>query len=124
MMNERQVFDEFQKLRDCFGTCCEAADRLQSPNPEDNMYIKMAIVGFFYHDKTENWSQEHYRIVREYLNECEELNDPERIRRFNMLALGALLGLYSSGKIDDRVYRLGYILLPGFVLAKGNMMDK
>ena len=41
-----------------------------------------------------------------------------------MLALGLLLGRYSSGKIDDRVYRLGYILLPGFVMGKGGDIDR
>jgi hypothetical protein len=122
-MTERDIFDEFERLWTCYAACAASADHLRSPNPQDGTFIKMAIVGFSYHDKTENWQFGHYRIVEEYLAECEKLGDSDSVKRFNMLALGSLLGLYSSGKIDDRIYRIGYILLPGFVMGKGGGID-
>ena len=45
------------------------------------------------------------------------------MKKFSMLALGSLLGLYAAGKIDDRVYRLGFILLPGFIMGKGAAVE-
>jgi hypothetical protein len=123
LATERDVYDEFERLWCCYASCLTAADSLGSPNPEDNSFIKLAIVGFSHHDNVRNWQPRHYQIAREYLDECEKLDDSDNTKRFNMLALGALLGLYSSGKIDDRVYRIGYILLPGFVMAKGDAID-
>jgi len=84
----------------------------------------MAIVGFSYHDKTENWQQGHLKIARQYADECARLGDSAELRKFNLLALGALLGLYSAGKVDDRLYGIGYALLPGFVLSKGSEVEK
>jgi len=82
--------------------------------------MKMAIVGFSYHDKTEHWEQSHFKAAKDYRDECIRLGDAVKTVKFNLLALGALLGLYASGRIDDRLYRVGYALLPGFVMSKGN----
>ena len=40
-----------------------------------------------------------------------------------MLALGALLGLYSAEMIDDRIYQVSYATLPGFILGKGAAVE-
>ncbi len=118
-MNESDIYDEFEKLWRSFETCCRCAESLKSPNPRDNEFIKMAIVGFSCHDRTENWQQGHFEIANRYSLDCERLGDTDNAKRFNLLAVGALLGLYSAGKIDDRLYGIGYALLPGFVLSKG-----
>ena len=124
MLTESDIFDEYERLLNCYTDCCKAAENIASPNHEDNRFIKMAIVGFSFHQTTENWAPGHYTIAKRYLDESEDLEDAENTKRFNMLALGALLGLYSSGKIDDRVYRVGYILIPGFVMSKGNAINE
>jgi hypothetical protein len=123
-MTESDIFDEFQKLWRSFSICCQAAETLDSPDPEDDQFIKMAIVGFSYHDKTENWEHGHFKLARQYDDESARLGDSDNLRKFNLLALGSILGLYSAGKIDERLYRLGYALLPGFVMSKGGEVDK
>jgi hypothetical protein len=123
-MNGSDIFDEFERLWRTFGVCCESAETLRSPNPQDDQFIKMAIVGFSFHDKTENWRQGHFKIAREYADESMRLGDPPKLTKFNLLALGALLGLFSAGKLNDRLYGIGYALLPGFVMSKGGELDK
>ena len=123
-MSESDIFDEFERLWQSFDVCRQSAESLDSPNPQDDQFMKMAIVGFSYHDKTENWQQGHFKIAREYADECLRLGDEANVAKFNLLALGALLGLYSSGKLDDRLYRTGYALLPGFALSKGGEVER
>ncbi len=122
-MSESDIFDEFERLWRSFAASCQSAETLNSPNREDDQFIKMAIVGFSYHDKTGNWQQGHFTIARKYADECARLGDPPKLKKFNLLALGALLGLYSAGKVDDRLYGIGYALLPGFVLSKGSEVE-
>lgn len=118
-MNASGIFDEFERLWASYRFCAEEADRLSTPNAEDDEFIKMAIVGFSYHQKTEEWRQEHWKLAKQYLAESSDLGDSSKTKKFAMLALGTLLGLYSAGKIDDRVYWHGHVLLPGFILNKG-----
>ena len=120
MMTESDIFDDFERRWQAASGCWLTACNLTSPNLEDSNLIKMAIVGFSYHDKTENWAVGHYKIAERHLKESEDVGDSEDIRKFNMLVLGSLLGMYSVGKIDERLYGIGYALLPGFVLGKGN----
>ncbi len=123
-MSESDIFEEFERLWRSFAVCCQSAETMDSPNPEDDQFIKMAIVGFSYHEKTENWQPAHFKIARQYADECARLGDPAKLRKFNLLALGALLGLYSSGRVDERLYGIGYALLPGFVLSKGSEVER
>ncbi len=98
-MTDSDIFDEFQRLWGSYRVCSDAAAQLATPNFEDDEF------------------------AQEYLAECDHLKDTSKTKKFAMLALGALLGLYSAGKIDDRVYRLGYILLPGFIMGKGGAVE-
>lgn len=123
-MNESDVMDEYERLWDSFTACQEAAAGLESPNPEDRGPIKMAIVGFSHHDKTENWAHGHFEIAKRYLDEEDALGDSMVMKEYNMLALGALLGMYSAAKIDDRVCGIGCALLPGFVMGKGGEIER
>jgi len=122
-MNDSGIYDEYERLWRCYSVCCHSADALKSPNPHDDEFIKMAIVGFSYHDKTENWKQCHFDLAKAYLDESLRLGDTVKTAKFSLLALGALLGLYSSGKIDERHYGIGYALLPGFVMSKGGEIE-
>jgi hypothetical protein len=84
----------------------------------------MAVVGFSYHDRTENWAQRHFEIAHAYLDESDSLEDPSPIKLYSMLALGSLLGMYSASKIDDSVYRNGSALLPGFVMLHRESVEQ
>jgi len=123
-MSETEIFEEFERLWQSYSVCCDSAKTLNSPNPQDDEFVKMAIVGFSYHDKTENWKRGHFKIATDYRDECIRLGDAAKTVKFNLLALGALLGLYASERIDDRLYHVGYALLPGFVMSKGNLIEK
>ena len=46
MWNESRVFAEYEHLWTDFASFCEMATDLAEPNPEDDEFIKMAIVGF------------------------------------------------------------------------------
>jgi hypothetical protein len=122
-VNESDIFDEFERLWTSFDTYCQSAELLHSPDPHDDQFIRMAVIGFSCHDDIKNWRQDHFKIAREYADESIQLGDSTRLTKFNLLALGALLGLYSTSKLDDRLYRIGYALLPGFVMGKGNAVD-
>ena len=122
-MTDSDTFDEFERLWGSYRVCSDAAAQLATPSFEDDEIMRMAIVGFSYQQKTEEWHREHWKLAQENLAECDHLKDTSKTKKFAMLALGALLGLYSAGKIDDRVYRLGYILLPGFIMGKGGAVE-
>jgi hypothetical protein len=116
--------DVFDRLLKCFSGAREAAERLATPNSEDDFDIKMAIVGFSYHQAAKRWSRTHYEFIRA---RCEgELSNNalhdhgEAVvvwRAFACLALGARLGLHDSEKIDEIGFSLGDAQLPGFMFA-------
>ncbi len=124
-MTQHEIFTEFERLLGCYAACVKASETLSTPNGEDDEFMKMAIVGFSYHEKTEAWSRKHWLIAKEYLQESDGLEhfDSTKTKKFSMLALGALLGLYSAEMIDDRIYQIGYVTLPGFILEKGAAVE-
>lgn len=97
---------------------------LESPNPEDSRFIKMAIVGFSYHEETECWARDHFEVAHDYLCESGSIGASDAMKLYSMLALGALLGMHTSGKIDTSTYRTGHATLPGFTMAKGGAVDE
>ena len=119
-----EPMDEFARLLSAFPVARDAARQLTTPNREDDDDIKMAIVGFSYHQATEHWSRDHYEFIR---GRCDgELSDDALhghgeaaagFRSFACLALGALLGLRDSRQIDETRFALGDAQLPGFMYA-------
>ncbi len=100
-----------------------AAAALPSPNPEDDLPIKLAIAGFSFHAPSEVWGYEHFLKVTEYrereLNhEALEGYDDEApgCLEFSCLAVGYLLGLRQVGAINDTDTFLAEALLPGFLM--------
>lgn len=88
------------------------AEKIQSPNAEDDMAIKVAIVGFSYNAPTDQWSHEHYRFLRERLERDYGLRElegwgtePRVLQLFASLCLGFLLGLYQGDKITEEEFR-------------------
>jgi len=122
-MTQSDIFPEFERLWASYASYSNAAGHLSSPNAKDDDFIKMAIVGFGSHQKTEEWGAKHWELAKQYLDECAEAEGTEKMKKFSMLALGALLGLKSAGKLDDRLYLIGSMWLPGFVLLKGAAVE-
>jgi hypothetical protein len=117
-MVDADITDEFRRLWSVRDACREAALAISSPNPEDDDLVKLAIVGFSYHQKTEDWRREHWREAKDLLDEFDETDASAAAKEFAMLAFGALLGLRSSGQLDDRGLSLGCAVLPGFIALK------
>jgi hypothetical protein len=117
-MSDSDVMDEFKRLLAAYDACVDAAHRMVSPNAEDDVFTKMAIVGFSYHQKTEEWQREHWVEAKEFLKAFDQPEDSATAKGFAMLAVGALLGLRSSGRLDERGLSVGCAVLPGFIAAK------
>ena len=118
-MNQDQVFNELKRMWNECQNCVKLAEDLDTPNAEDSHLVKIAIVGFSYHDRTENWGINHLHTVEAYMQECREAGHGSRMREYLALCQGLLLGLYSGGKIDDVTYSYGMAVLPGLAFGKG-----
>jgi hypothetical protein len=92
------------------------ANELTSPNPEDTLEIRCAIVGFSCHAKTEDWSPEEYEFVSSRL--CEEPNMySESQRQLLSMCFGGMCGLKAARKLSDAEFQLADAQLPGLLLA-------
>ena len=118
-MTDSDIFDEFEKLWESYRAHSEAAHKLTTPNSEDDEFIRMAIIGFTIHQTIDKWRPDHRVLAIDYLDSMNQPEDTSKMKKFTMLAFGTVLGLYSSWKIDERGYRIGNILIPGFVMSKG-----
>ena len=118
-MNYIQITVELKRLWKECPKCVKLAEDLQTPDGQDTKYSKIAIVGFSYHDKTENWDINHFEMVETYMKECSRAGHDTKMKEYLALCHGALLGLYSSGAIDDNMYSYGMTVLPGYAFGKG-----
>lgn len=113
------AFGLFQSLLDDFLPCLQEAKVLQSENLEDVYPIKLGIVGFSRHRPLEDWNYEQFQAIRSRLDgDLSGLDwfedGAEAIRLFSCLCLGAMLGKYAAGEIDDVGFLLGDAHLAGF----------
>lgn len=111
MMN---VFDD---LYSTFARDAALAKGMKSPNREDTIEIKAAIVGFSYNAPTEAWGMEEYECVNRVLGDSEGFSEGERL--FYALSVGYLLGLDRSSKMEPLALRTALAQLPGFIFSKG-----
>lgn len=119
-MTDSDIYAEFEYLWEHLEEIVERALLLDVPDPS---IIKVAIAGFRRHQAAEEWKKGHLDIVVQHAKQLFDLDAEDLELEFSMMAHGALLGLYSSGKIDDRLYRIGYILITGFVMKKLQELD-
>lgn len=117
------VFEKMNRLLKTFRNDFEIAKKLESPNSEDDLATKTAIVGFSRYALTIDWEFEHYEFVRnrldlEYPPEVlEELGEnSDSIKLFYALTLGTLLGLYRQKQIDDLEFRIGEFGVFGLIM--------
>ncbi|MEI8198374.1 MAG: hypothetical protein WCI73_20980 [Phycisphaerae bacterium] len=108
---------DFEALYATFRRDEELAKGIKSPNTQDTLVIKAAIVGFSYTVPTETWGIDEYDYVTNALSEIGGLSERELL--FYALALGYLLGLVHAAKIGPSVFRVALAQLPGFILLKG-----
>ena len=118
-MTNWDTFDLFRSLLDEFPKCLNEAALLHSDNQEDTYPVKLAIVGFSRFSPLNEWSFSEYQIIqtrlvgdlanREWFEDC-----AEAVKLFSCLCLGAMLGKYTEGVINDAGFLLGDAHLAGF----------
>lgn len=101
------------------------AEGLESADPEDDLFVKMAIVGFSFHQPTDEWGIDNLRFIQRYRSDEYSnvaLADHEAaatsVALFACLFLGYMLGLFQSGAIDDVEFSRGEALLPGILAMR------
>jgi len=117
-----EVHEQLDALIGTFRRDVNLAQKIQSPNAEDDIAIRVAIVGFSYNAPTGQWSHEHYRFLRERLEGDYSLREFEGwgtesrvLQLFASLCLGFLLGLYQGNKITDEEFRTGEAQIGGLI---------
>lgn len=113
-------FDEFRRS---FTTYRRVALELASPNPEDDEFVRAAIVGFSRHAPTEDWGCNHFAFLRQrrerdYSHESLSFLYGDRWREFALLAcmsLGCLLGLFQVGRLTEEEFLVAELQLPGLM---------
>jgi hypothetical protein len=103
----------FQRLCEDLPQVREMAAAIESPNPEDDRLIKLAIAGYCYHQAVDSWGREELDFVLRRRREVEGY-DPLWVE-FVCLASGYLLGLYQAEKLSEVEFRLFEAQLPGFM---------
>ena len=122
-MSGRELRAEFESLLVAFEEQREAAACLVTPNSEDDVFVRAAIVGFARSCDPDAWARGHLQFIQERRqgDASDEslafLYGPES-NAYAILAclfLGALLGMFQAEKITEEEFRLGEALLPGFL---------
>jgi hypothetical protein len=117
------TYDELEQLVETFTRDIEIAKGVESTNPEDDLAVKAAVVGFSYNSSTGEWAKGHYdflmrRIEADYDAESlEEYGENgTNVKLFFALAMGYLLGLYQHEKISEDEFKVGEQQIPGIIM--------
>jgi hypothetical protein len=85
-----------------------AAESIDSPNLEDDQWVKLGIAGFSAHAPTERWTADDLRLFLEIRSSeltddvlAEFGSDAGVYERFGCLCIGAVLGLMQLGAIRN-----------------------
>lgn len=126
MSIERELRAEFEALLADFEANRAAALSLATPNPEDNEFVRAAIVGFARYCDPDAWARGHLQFIQGKL--AGDVSDEslaflcgQESKASALLAclfLGARLGMFQAEKITEEEFRSGEALLSGF-LAEG-----
>ena len=119
--NTTVLFDDLSRR---FPELSRAATDLPSPNPEDDLFVRHAIVGFGQSCSVDHWSLDHHAFISRRLEHDLSLDtlrdifddDANAVRLFSCLVLGCLLGKFQVGEIDDSGFMLGDAHLAGYIL--------
>jgi len=117
------VFQQLERLAETFKSDVQSAQSLQSPNAEDDLPTKMAIVGFSYNSPTEEWDLGHFEFLKErrarefsHGELIEYGENAENVEFFFALGIGYLLGLYHQNMIGDHDFHVAEIQMLGLVM--------
>lgn len=120
-MDWNQAFDEMRKL---FWIRSKIAKEFVSPNIEDDIYIKHAIIGFSHESKTEQWGIDHYNFLKDRLQSSYPSRQEEFVPEIGLysLILGYILGIHNSKRISDQEFLEAEYFLPGYILSFGEQL--
>ena len=107
------MLTHFERLFDDLPSAREIAAAVASSNPEDDLLIRTAIVGYCYHQEAESWGSDELDFVSRRRSEVADF-DPLWIE-FVCLASGYLLGAYQTGMLGEGECALFEAQLPGFM---------
>ena len=114
-MTDSDIYAEFEDIWKNLDALVEETGVWDADSPD---VLELSHYGFQRHQAAEEWKEGHLRIAALYAKELFEMDAKDEEMDFSLIALGSLLGLFSSGRIDERLYRIGYFLIPGFLMAK------
>ena len=113
----------FEQLLGAFPEMIRRARGLRSPNPDDDLFVRLGIVGFQAAAPLTAWEHHHGEVIRDLRRGAyadEELAWYEdagmAVAAFACLSYGLMLGLDEAGLLDERDREVGQALLPGFML--------
>jgi hypothetical protein len=122
-MTNESVFKHLEELVKTFERDVQLAKQLDSPNDDDDLEIKVAMVGFSYNSRTDDWDLGHFDFVRLRLarnfasSELAEYGpNAENVRLFFALSVGYLLGLYHQEELSDNDFRTAELLVSGLIM--------
>ena len=105
-LGPQQLWDDLPQIR-------VQVAKLESPNPDDDHMVKIAIVGYSYHQPTTSWGRDEFDFIMQRRREVADFG--ERWVEFVCLASGYLLGLHQAGRCGDAEFLLLEAQLPGFM---------
>ncbi len=100
------LWNELPRIRD-------QVTQFDAPNPDDDLMVKFAMVGYAFHRRIDAWGCEESAFVASRRREVADLGP--RWVEFVCLASGYLLGLYQAGLCNDSEFAHLEALLPGFM---------
>lgn len=103
-----------------FGDLRATAVELQTPNPDDDEFIRCGIVGFAQHCDCEKWDLGHYEYVCDRRNEVLDSGFSLDWCRFTCLAAGYFLGMVQAGLMSETEFRQSEAITPGFMWLHSN----
>jgi len=119
---EWNTFGLFEDLLREFEPHLRKARQVRSSKPIGTEALHAAVVGFLLFRPAEDWGRDEYEFITERLDGELALDALEwyeeaapAIQSFSCLALGALLGKYAAGEINDLGFTLGDAHLPAFI---------
>jgi hypothetical protein len=119
------TFGLFESLLERFEELAGRARDVRSSGPPGTEQTHAAATGFLLFSPVEDWGREQHDFITRRLEG--ELSLPAldwyeegapAIQMFACLALGALLGKYAAGEIDERDFLLGDAHLASFLLEQ------
>ena len=117
------TYDELEQLLATFARDIEIAESIESANPEDDLAVKAAVVGFSYNSSTIEWTKAHFeflvrRIESDY--DAESLTEYGEnglnVKLFFSIAMGYLLGLFQKEKITEEEFTIAEQQIPGIIM--------